>query len=328
MNQGHRPSRQPRPSWARYAAIDIGSDTVHLIIGELTGTPESGPLKILHSESDLLELGRVVGRLGRISEAAEGKLGKALDRMVRRARKSEATILIVATEASRRAANGRDVLARLGTRVAVPIHLLVETREAELGVAGVRPELPGRGDLLVIDSGGASTEVTLTRGRTIVQAVSLPVGAALLAVDLNGDPPPPIDWALAAIRIGATLGSLPAGGPRHALATGGTAHGLLAVSSIAARRQSGSQVDLTLAELEQIAGLLLARSSRRIGTAAGIEPKRVALLAPGILILGAILRHYGLTDVRVLQAGLREGMIRAAAVDPDGWWQDQPVQLA
>ena len=55
---------------------------------------------------------------------------------------------------------------------------------------------------------------------------------------------------------------------------------------------------------------------------------RVALLAPGVLILGAILRHYGLTGFRVLEAGVREGMIRAAAADPAGWWLDPPGQPA
>jgi exopolyphosphatase/pppGpp-phosphohydrolase len=79
---------------------------------------------------------------------------------------------------------------------------------------------------------------------------------------------------------------------------------------------------VTLDELEEVAALLLARPARRIGAQAGIDPRRVALLAPGVLILAAILRHYGLVDFQVLEAGVREGMIRAAAADPAGWWFD------
>jgi exopolyphosphatase/guanosine-5'-triphosphate,3'-diphosphate pyrophosphatase len=306
----------------RFAAIDIGSDTVHLLIAELSGPPDTGRLKVIHSESDLVELGRVVDRRGRITTSAEADVRRRLDRMVRRAHKAGATLLIAATEASRRAANGHEVLARLGVHANAPIRLLSPAREAQLGFAGVRPELPGRGDLVVIDSGGASTETTLARGRTIVESASLPVGAALLAAELKGDPPPPIDWALTSIRIGATLAALPPGRPRRAIATGGTAHGLLELSRFRARRRPGSDLDVTLAELEKVAAALLARPAARIGTDAGIDPRRVALLAPGVLILSAILRHYGLTEFRVVEAGLREGMVRAAATNADRWWLD------
>lgn len=325
MNQSRAHPWKTAPAGSRYAAIDIGSDTVHLLIADLSGAAATGVLRPVHSESELLELGRVVDRRGRITATAEAGMERTLERMVRRARKSGAPILISATEASRRASNGQEVLARLAGRLKEPIHLLSPSREAELGFAGVRPELPARGDLIVIDSGGASTEVTLTRGRTIARAVSLPVGAALLAAGLIGDPPPPIDWALSSIRIGTTLGALPDGQPWHAFATGGTAHGLLALSTIGSAHDQGTNVDVTLAELEKLAGSLLARSAARIGAEAGIDPGRVALLAPGVLILAAILRHYGLTEFHVLVAGVREGMIRAAAANPTGWWLDLPA---
>jgi exopolyphosphatase/guanosine-5'-triphosphate,3'-diphosphate pyrophosphatase len=328
MKQARARAWRSAPSSPRFGAIDIGSDTVHLLIADLSGTAAAGALRPVHSESELLELGRVVDRRGRITATAEAGVARTLERMVRRARKSGALILISATEASRRASNGQEVLARLEGRLKEPIHLLSPTREAELGFAGVRPELPARGDLIVIDSGGASTEATLTRGRTIATAVSLPVGAALLAAGLKGDPPPPIDWALSAIRIGTTLGALPDGQPRHAFATGGTAHGLLALSSIGSRHDQGTSVYVTLAELEKISASLLARSAARIGAEAGIDPGRVALLAPGVLILAAILRHYGLAEFHVLVAGVREGMIRAAAANPTGWWLDPPAQQA
>jgi len=184
--------------------------------------------------------------------------------------------------------------------------------------------LPTRGELVVIDSGGASTEVSLTHGRRMSAAASLPVGAALLAASLPGDPPEPIDWALAAVQIGATLGSLPAGTPHRAFATGGTAHGLGAIGSLKASPGPAGRAVVSIAELDRIARILLSRPARRIGQEAGIDPRRVALLSPGVLILGAILRHYGLTEFNVVQAGVREGIIRAAAANPAGWWLDPP----
>jgi len=117
---------------------------------------------------------------------------------------------------------------------------------------------------------------------------------------------------------------MPGGRPRHAFATGGTAHGMLALSTYRDRHGTGSKVEVTLAQLEKTAASLLARPSARIGAESGIEPGRVALLAPGVLILAAILRHYQLAAFHVLAAGVREGMIRAAAANADGWWLDAP----
>jgi exopolyphosphatase / guanosine-5'-triphosphate,3'-diphosphate pyrophosphatase len=329
--QAGKPWRS-QPTGQRYAAIDIGSDTVHMLIAEIA--PDSAGarapvatrrLTTIHSESELLELGKVVGRRGRITSSAEIAVGNALERMVRRANKSGATILISATEASRRAANGQEVLDRLSARLKTPIRLLSPEREAELGFTGVRADLPTRGNLVVIDSGGASTEVTLTVGRKFEKAASLPVGAARLATQLVGDPPHPIDWAMVSVTIGATLPSLPVGKPRHAYSTGGTAHGLLAVGTLQASRVAAGRSTISLAELDRIAGMLLDRPSARIGAAARVDPRRVALLAPGVLIIGAILRNYGLAELTVVRAGVREGMIRAAAADPTRWWLDPAV---
>jgi Ppx/GppA phosphatase family len=79
-------------------------------------------------------------------------------------------------------------------------------RIAALGLAGAVHRLDPTGSQLFIDSGGASTEVTLTDGRRAVATASLPVGAALLGAELRGDPPEALGWALAGVRIGSARG--------------------------------------------------------------------------------------------------------------------------
>ncbi len=50
----------------------------------------------------------------------------------------------------------------------------------------------------------------------------------------------------------------------------------------------------------------------------------MALLPAGVLILAALLRHYGLDQCTVVPYGLREGILLAAAENPLSWWQDSP----
>jgi exopolyphosphatase/pppGpp-phosphohydrolase len=190
-----------------------------------------------------------------------------------------------------------------------------------LGLAGAAHRLDPSGTQLLIDSGGASTEVTLTDGRRAIAAASLPVGAALLGAELRGDPPEALSWSLGGVRIGLALSLAPAGKPARAWGTGGSAHNLAGLERTKGR--SGDQ-RLTMAELSVLATRLLAEPARKIARRSEEDPGRVAILPPGLLIIAAILAYYGLGEVTVVPEGLREGMVAAAFEDGEAWWQDQP----
>lgn len=208
----------------------------------------------------------------------------------------------------------------------MPVRVLSGTREAALGLAGALPRLAPSGPQLLIDSGGASTELTLTDGRRALASASLPIGAASLGAQLRGDPPQALDWALLGTRIGALLVTAPApapgANPDRAWATGGSAHNLAGLERTKGR--SGDQ-RLTMPELEGLAGRLLAEPARKLARRSGEDPRRVAILPPGLLIVASVLAHYGLSEVTVVPEGLREGMAAAAFQSPDDWWQDRPA---
>ena len=165
--------------------------------------------------------------------------------------------------------------------------------------------------------------MTLTDGRRAVAAASLPVGAALLGVELRGDPPEALSWALAGVRIGSALSLAPAGKPSRAWATGGSAHNLAGLERTKGR--SGDQC-LAMAELSTLAARLLADPARKLARRSEEDPARVAILPPGLLIIAAILAHYGLDELTVVPEGLREGMVAAAFENGAGWWQDPPSE--
>ena len=322
------------PAGTRYAVIDIGSDTIHLLVADVREGRDGPQLEVVARSAVLLELGREVGAHGRFRSDAVKLIGSTVVSYVQKAEGLGAQLLLAATEATREAANGEEVVGQLAHRISHPIRILSGRREAQLDFVAAQPWLVPDGCQLLIDSGGASTEVVLTEGMARTSTTSIAVGASLLAAGLKGDPPDPLSWALSAARIGALLPALPAAHPVRAIATGGTVHNL------AGLKGSGRRVrptTLSVEDLHRLSRELLGKSSRQLGRASGEEPRRVRLLAPGVLILAVLLEHYGLGEVTVIPVGVREGIILAAHVFPSDWWierdtdgprQTGPEQLA
>lgn len=296
------------------AAIDIGSNTVHLLVGVAR---RDKAVEHLVSESELLELGREVDRHGRIRDAKFRRLKKVLRHQIKVANKAgAAAVLIAATRAVRGAKNGATVAKKLERALGVPVRILSERAEARLAFLGSAPDLDATDTQVLIDSGGASTEVTLTTGRRRRAAVSMEVGAALLCEHLEHDPPGPLEWARLSLRLADALKTLPAAPrPVSAIAVGGAAHRIEEI------HDAGRGEPVALTDLERIARRLLRHRSRRIARATGIQKKKVVLLASGTLILHAILSHYGLEVVKVGHHGLRDGMITAFGRVRGNWWR-------
>ena len=302
------------------AAIDIGSDTVHLLIGAVVGSGPERRVEPVRQEGELLLLGGRVALKGRIGERATRVLEDAVVRFVSTGHRRASHVVIGATEALRRAQDGPDVVTRISKACGEPVRVLSGTREAELDLAGVSHRLDPTGVQLIVDSGGASTELTLTEGRHKIAAASLPIGAAALGASLRCDPPDPLSWALCGREIGAALVGAPAGKPVRVWATGGSAHNLAGLERT--RGKSGPQ-RLTMSMLSELAKQLLSTPSQKLAKRNGEDPARVAILPPGLLIVAAVLDHYGVDALTVVPEGVREGMILAVSELGDGWWQDQ-----
>ncbi len=305
----------------RVAALDIGSDTVHLLIARVEHEDAAHSPRVVRLEQhgELLELGRNVARKGRVGRRTAARLEAIVDAYAHLAQRRSDVLAIGATEALRRASDGPAIVGRLEARLGLPVRVLTAVREAALGLAGAAPRLDPVGQQLLVDSGGASTELTMTEGRRRVASASLPVGAALLGASLTGDPPEALSWALGAVVVGASMTLAPEGRPLRAWATGGSAHNLAGLERT--RGREGPQ-RLTTGELAELATELLRHPARRLARRSGEDPDRVRILPPGLLILAAVLARYGLDEVTVVPEGLRDGMAAAVATIGDDWWRD------
>jgi len=172
---------------SRLAAIDIGSNTIHMIVVQ---HQKGNRLKHVLEESRLMELGMVEERKGSLPDYAQGSIRRTLESFTRQAREAGASeILIAATAALRDDPRRTTIAARLSRAVGLPVHIISKQREIELGFLAARHALRPTGRQIFVDSGGASTEITLCEGRRARQTVSLPVGASRLSVLLEGDLP-------------------------------------------------------------------------------------------------------------------------------------------
>ncbi|HEY1168970.1 MAG TPA: hypothetical protein VGE81_08375 [Candidatus Limnocylindrales bacterium] len=160
----------------RIAAIDIGSDTVHVLIADVSGSPDGPLVSRVGQRGELVELGRRIATTGQVGKRSTTRLEASLLRCLDFGRRKSDRIVIGATEALRRATDGPALVERLSREAGEPVRVLSGAREAALGLAGVIHRLDPTGSQLLIDSGGASTELTLTDGHRAVASASLPSG--------------------------------------------------------------------------------------------------------------------------------------------------------
>ena len=298
---------------SRLAAIDIGSNTVHMIVVQRQG---KNHLKHIFQNSRLLKLGLLEQRKGSLPDYAQGSIRRTLESFVRQAQEAGAGTTLVGATAALRNDPSRDVIAsRLSRAVGVPVRVISKQREIELGFLAARHDLRPTGRQIFVDSGGASTEITICQGRSAVQTFSMPVGASMLSVLLEGDPPGllsfarligPVQAALRKVRLTQRV--------RTALFSGGTAHHICDVAGM-------DRHLLARAALERALRHLLRKPARKIARDYGVDAQRVPLLIAGAVILGAILDHYGLDRGAVTTSTMREGMIRAYLSQPAAWWK-------
>ncbi|MFP5284935.1 MAG: hypothetical protein ACLGI9_04285, partial [Thermoanaerobaculia bacterium] len=172
----------------RLAAIDIGSNSIHMIVI----APEAGGgYRVLGREREMVRLGKTAHGRGALSETAMRDGLETLVKMTTLARlKGAERVVAVATSAVREASNGEDFLTRVKAQTGLDVQLLTGVEEGRLIYRAVREVVDlGQGHAAIVDVGGGSTEWISTRAGEVEQVVSLTLGSLRGANDLQGDPP-------------------------------------------------------------------------------------------------------------------------------------------
>jgi exopolyphosphatase/guanosine-5'-triphosphate,3'-diphosphate pyrophosphatase len=168
--------KRPRKRETSVAVIDIGSNSVRLVVYESL----SRSLVSVFNEKALCGLGREVQSTGLLAADAVAKALTALRRFRALCRiQKVGRVYAIATAACRDATNGPDFIAKAERICGVPISILSGPREAKLSALGVISGIHNP-DGIVGDLGGGSLELIDVRGNRVRSGVTLPLGSLAL----------------------------------------------------------------------------------------------------------------------------------------------------
>lgn len=287
------------------AAIDIGSNTVRLIVAR----PTDGGLETVLDRSEFVRLGFGVDRTGLLDSARTERAVEAIERFSREARDAGAEmVLAMATSAVREARNGAAFVERARRETGIEVEIISGEDEARLTYRGATLGLPLAGPTLVVDLGGGSGEIVGADWRGLRWGRSLPIGSGRLTERFaRHDPPTMEELTEVAAAVETQLSVLPPLRPRHAVFTGGSAQRVAVVLG-----KGGDPVPLSLEDLREAVRLVCAGPAPAIATRYGIEPERAPTLPAGMRTLQAIADHYRVEAITLTLNGIRQGMILEA----------------
>lgn len=304
----------------RLAAIDIGSNSIHLVIARA----ERGQhLEIIDREKEMVRLGSGTLQLHRLSGEA---IDRALEVLRRYKRVAEANladpIIATATAAVREAHNAVDFVERARKDTGLSVQVLPGVEEARLIALAVSEvtEFDNK-RALIVDIGGGSTEFAVTGGGEPELLLSLRLGAVRLTEKFISTDPisaAELERLGSSIRSDLTRVLLEINGAGYDFVVGssGTILNLVnaAVQADLALDSDpplvlGSNHTITLDQLRRLNRRLEQMSVGRRRRVPGLEKKRADIIVAGGLLLENILQGVGAEEITSCDWSLREGVI-------------------
>ena len=299
----------------RIAAIDLGSNSLHMVLVE---TDQAGAFTVIGREKEMVRLGASSLSRGRLSAAAMKRALETLRKYKRLAETAGADrILAMATSAVREARNGEDFLERVGRELDIWPRAISGEEEARLiYLAALHSvHLEGR-RALVVDIGGGSVELALGRGQALEVAFSGKIGVLRLSEEFVRTDPlstrnetrlvKHIDHVLKDV-----LARIRAAGFDTVIGTSGT---VLALGALALER--GGQTPDTLhhatvraQDVHELRRWLVASDVKARLKVPGLDESRADIIVPGAVVLDTILQRLGATQVVLCEWALREGIL-------------------
>ena len=297
------------------AAIDIGSNSTNLLVVDAAG-------KDLVRQVNVTALGEGVARTGVLSPAAIERTLRVIEGYARITAEHDAELHITGTAACRMASNTAEFFARVQTVAGSLPRVLSADDEARLAWHGAVASLPEvDGNTMVIDIGGASTELTVgTPQFEVIESVSMPFGVVTITeAELHGDPPRAEELSNAISMVGDAVDNAAIERPLLGDATRviGVAGSIVTIAAVElglrefdSSRLHGMQLSKDAAE-DVFRTLATERLADRVHNP-GLPVERAGVIVGGCCILVAIMRRLGLDHITVSTHNLLDGVVQEA----------------
>jgi exopolyphosphatase / guanosine-5'-triphosphate,3'-diphosphate pyrophosphatase len=305
----------------RLGAIDIGTNSVRLLVADVDGVGETAELEPLDRRVRITRLGQGVDESRRLNPEAMSRTIEvlreyrgALDELgVERAR-------AVATSAARDAVNRDDFLGPAADVLHFEPELLPGTEEARLSFLGATAGLDEPAPYLTVDIGGGSTEFVVGTHEP-EGLISIDIGSVRVTEQhLRSDPPEPEELSEAVSVVRAHLSDVEREVP--AVHEAATLVGLAGtITTVAAIELGLTEYDRTKIHHFRLHRTAAEDVFRTLATEPaevrrhnpGLEPGRVDIIVGGALILVTIMRTFGFKEMLVSEADILDGLVRSTS---------------
>jgi exopolyphosphatase / guanosine-5'-triphosphate,3'-diphosphate pyrophosphatase len=301
----------------RVAAIDCGTNSIRLLIADVTGDGLTDVVRRM----EIVRLGEGVDRTGRLSDAALERTRAALVSYAAEiADRDVATVRMCATSASRDASNAGDFRSMVRDVLGVDPEVISGDEEARLSFAGAVAGLDAERPYLIVDIGGGSTEF-VTGAAAVEHAISMDIGCVRMTERHLHDDPPTAAQIEAATRditaaVDTALAAVPGRSARTLVGLAGT------VTTVAALALHLPEYDATRIhharisrdQVAKVTDDLLAMTVAQRLALPVMHPGRADVIGAGALILKIILDRSGQPALVASEHDILDGIALSLAL--------------
>jgi exopolyphosphatase / guanosine-5'-triphosphate,3'-diphosphate pyrophosphatase len=315
---------------SRLAAIDIGSNSVRLIIAEpLRG----GSYRILDEERESTRLGKTLNSTGELDAESMEQTIAALGRFKTISAGFQVTQLrCLATCAVREAKNGEAFCQRVKDEIGLDVEVISGEMEGRLAFLSVQRsfDLTGK-NVVVADIGGGSTELVMSSGNAIEAIYSTPIGTVRINEMFGSDPnatPGRYEALVAEVEnLLRKCTRKPHFAPHMLIGTGGT-FTTLAEMIMAQKNQIGLPVRgymVTRAEVSHLLDKVRKIPPQKRKHLPGMTPDRCDIMVTGLVIVDRLMARFKVNILQIHNRGLRDGLILSMIDELQGNIDNNPV---
>ena len=300
----------------RLAAIDIGSNSIHMIVAQADA---DGGITTLWRLKEPVGLGRLSFPSRRLSAEAMARAITVLERFQQAAQQRQAEkIIAVATSAIREAENGGDMIERIRRELGLYVRVVSARDEARLIYLAVRHAVPMRSQPhLIIDIGGGSVEFIVGDDKQASLLESRKLGAARMTARFVKSDPISNDEHRQLLRfydkeLTPLFRQIDALHPVKVIGTSGTLENLAGMCGSEPNQNGDSTHHPQVIEkqrFEKLLAQLLESRAKDRARIRGLDDQRKDQIVAGAILVGEIFRRLKPRRIEICPSALREGIL-------------------